>query len=526
MRVVGWAVDQPRLSRYGCCLSCKKNKIRKYTRLYATAGAPKSHIAVIGGGLAGLSTAIQLIDRGYKVSIYESRKVLGGKVASWMDKNGNHIEMGLHVFFGCYYELFGLMSKLGLLDNLLLKEHVHQYVNKGGDVAGLDFRWGSIGAPWNGIKAFLTTQQLNTVEKIRNAWVLATSPVVRGWIDYEGAMREIRALDKYSFAQWFLSRGGSAHSLERLWNPIAYALGFIDCHQISARCMLTIFLLFATRSEASVLRMLKGSPAQYLTHPMADYLQQKQGEIFLRKKVRQLIYQNVNGQFQVTGINVAEEAKGNAPGKKIDVDGVVIACDLRGTQRLLPQEFRKFPELDGIFRLDTVPVITVQLRFNGWVTELDQTKVTSRGMDNLLYSADADFSCFADLAITSPETYYKPGEGSLLQLVITPGDKYMHCSNEYIVETIKKQVMDLFPSSRNLKCIWSSVVKLGHSLYKEAPNCDVNRPQQETPISGLFLAGSYTSQDYIDSMEGAVKSGRLAAEVVSKKIPVHTNTGT
>ncbi|EME25787.1 zeta-carotene desaturase, partial [Galdieria sulphuraria] len=238
---------------------------------------------------------------------------------------------------------------------------------------------------------------------------------------------------------------------------------------------------------------------------MAAYLQQRNAEIFLRKKVRRLIYQTVQDKLQVIGMEIAEEARGNAPGKIIHADGVVVACDVRGIQRLLPQELRKFPELDGIFRLETVPVITVQLRFDGWVTELDRNKVAFRGIDNLLYSADADFSCFADLALTSPETYYKPGEGSLLQLVITPGDKYMRCNNE------------------NLKCVWSSVVKLGHSLYKEAPNCDVWRPKQETPISRLFLAGSYTSQDYIDSMEGAVKSGRLAAEVVSKRIPINRN---
>ncbi|EME29365.1 zeta-carotene desaturase [Galdieria sulphuraria] len=319
MMILGWSFYSPnKLPLRSGCLSChKKNKINKITMLQKT-----SHIAVVGGGLAGLSAAIHLIDKGYQVSIYESRKVLGGKVASWVDKNGNHIEMGLHVFFGCYYELFGLMSKLGMLDNLLLKEHVHQYVNKGGKISGLDFRWGSIGAPWNGIKAFLTTQQLDIVEKLRNAWVLATSPVVRGWIDYDGAMREIRALDKYSFAQWFLSHGGSTHSLERLWNPIAYALGFIDCHQISARCMLTIFLLFATRSEASVLRMLKGSPAEYLTHPMAAYLQQRNAEIFLRKKVRRLIYQTVQDKLQVIGMEIAKEARGNAPGKIIHADGV------------------------------------------------------------------------------------------------------------------------------------------------------------------------------------------------------------
>lgn len=52
---------------------------------------------------------------------------------------------------------------------------------------------------------------------------------------------DVRALDKMTFSEWFEGKGGSRGSIERLWDPIAYALGFIDCDNISARCMLTIF---------------------------------------------------------------------------------------------------------------------------------------------------------------------------------------------------------------------------------------------------------------------------------------------
>ena len=55
--------------------------------------------AIIGAGLAGMSTAVELSDRGYEVELFESRPFVGGKVSSWLDKDGNHIEMGLHVFF-------------------------------------------------------------------------------------------------------------------------------------------------------------------------------------------------------------------------------------------------------------------------------------------------------------------------------------------------------------------------------------------------------------------------------------------
>ena len=75
----------------------------------------------------------------------------------------------------------------------------------------------------------------------------------------------------------------------------------------------------------------------------------------------------------------------------------------------------------------------------------------------------------------------------------------------------------LFPSAKGLKCTWWNVVKLGKSLYKEAPGMDVYRPSQVTPIPNFFLAGSYTFQDYIDSMEGATKSGLLCSEEILKR---------
>merc|ERR1719488_98280 len=81
------------------------------------------------------------------------------------------------------------------------------------------------------------------------------------------------------------------------------------------------------------------------------------------------------------------------------------------------------------------------------------------------------------------------------------------------METLK-QVHKLFPSSRELKCTWWNVVKLGKSLYREAPGMDVNRPPQASPVPNFFLAGSYTFQDYIDSMEGATKSGMMAADEI------------
>ena len=177
------------------------------------AGAPKLKVAVFGAGLAGLSTAVELLDQGYQVDVYDQRPHVGGKVASWRDKDGNHIEMGLHVFFGCYFNLFRLMAKSGALENLLLKDHAHTFVNENGDVRLLDFRFSlgefKVGAPFHGLKAFFTTPQLSLQDKAQNALALGTSPVVRAVIDPEGGMADVRKLDGISFKDWFMSHGAS-----------------------------------------------------------------------------------------------------------------------------------------------------------------------------------------------------------------------------------------------------------------------------------------------------------------------------
>ncbi|MEH2413571.1 9,9'-di-cis-zeta-carotene desaturase [Nostoc sp.] len=475
-------------------------------------------VAIVGAGLAGLATAVDLADAGCEVEIFESRPFVGGKVGSWVDGDGNHLEMGLHVFFGCYYQLFDLMKKVGVLENLRLKEHTHTFINKGGRTGALDFRFFT-GAPFNGLKAFFTTSQLSLQDKLQNAIALGTSPIVRGLVDFNGAMKTIRNLDKISFADWFRSHGGSNGSIKRLWNPIAYALGFIDCENMSARCMLTIFQLFAVRTEASVLRMLKGSPDEYLHKPILEYLEVRGTKVYTRRQVREIQFTELDKQTHVTGIVVAQ---GDSV-ETITADAYVFACDVPGIQRILPHEWRKWSEFDNIYKLDAVPVATVQLRFDGWVTELNDEEQRKQlthaaGIDNLLYTADADFSCFADLALTSPADYYRPGQGSLLQLVLTPGDPFIAQSNEAIAQHVLKQVHELFPSSRELNMTWYSVVKLAQSLYREAPGMDAYRPNQKTPVDNFFLAGSYTQQDYIDSMEGATISGRRAAKVILESL--------
>ena len=498
----------------------------------------KLKIGIVGAGLAGMIAAMDLADAGHEVEIFELRPFVGGKVSSWLDKDGNHIEMGLHVFFGCYYNLFGIMMRTGSFDKLRLKEHTHTFINAGGSTGELDFRF-PIGAPVSGLQAFARTEQLGLGDKAANALRLGTSPIVRALVDFDGGMDMVRELDDITFTEWFTSFGGSRGSIDRMWDPIAYALGFVDCDHISARCMLTIFMLFAIRTEASILRMAEGSPNTYLHEPIVKYLEERGVKINLRTPCRELVHEvDANGvPTRVTGIKIkkssfdANNAVVQDDGEKEEssteeirtFDTVIAALDVPGIKKVMPESFKKHKMFEQIYNLDTVPIATVQVRFDGWVTEMndekrmmdisgDQSDGRGGGIDNLLYSADAEFSCFADLAVVSPGEYYKEGEGSLIQAVFD--ERAFGRSEEQLVADCISQLNTLFPSSKKLKCTWSNVVKLGQSLYREKPGQDKFRPKQATPIENFFLAGSYTYQDYLDSMEGATRSGLMVADEV------------
>jgi len=268
--------------------------------------------------------------------------------------------------------------------------------------------------------------------------------------------------------------------------------------------------------------MLEGSPQTYLHDPIVNYLEERGAKLHLRTPIRDLVHEvDAQGKpTRVTGIVAGADKEVR------EFDAVVAAVDVPGIKKMLPESFRKYPMFDNIYNLECVPIATVQLRFNGWVTEMnddkkmqdvsgDQSDGRAAGIDNLLYSADAEFSCFADMALTSPADYYKEGEGSLMQAVFD--ERAFSRSEEQIVADCIEQMHKLFPSSKKLECTWSSVVKLGQSLYREKPGQDKYRPTQSTPIPNFFLAGSYTYQDYLDSMEGATRSGLMVAdEIISR----------
>ncbi len=105
-----------------------------------------------------------------------------------------------------------------------------------------------------------------------------------------------------------------------------------------------------------------------------------------------------------------------------------------------------------------------------------------------------------------------------MSLVLAPAHQLMDLPNEVITGLVMKDIHDRFPLSRDARLLKSTIVKIPQSVYKAVPDVDKFRPDQTSPVKNFFLAGDYTYQRYLASMEGAALSGRQVAEKVHTRL--------
>ncbi|HEY8291702.1 MAG TPA: FAD-dependent oxidoreductase, partial [Thermomicrobiales bacterium] len=197
---------------------------------------------------------------------------------------------------------------------------------------------------------------------------------------------------------------------------------------------------------------------------------------------------------RVTGLELGS-------GEVVRGDWFMLALPVHKLNRLIPAQWRRDERyFAGLSQFEGVPVITVQLWFDRQVTHIN----------NILFCPDGRIPVYADLANTTPE--YAFGGKSRMEFCVAPARDLMDLPDDEIVRRTKANVDATFPDTGpQARIVKSTVVRIPQSVYWPKPGIDHLRPTQATPIANLFLAGGYTTQDFYDSMEGAVASGRLAA---------------
>ncbi|EXB87084.1 15-cis-phytoene desaturase [Morus notabilis] len=269
-----------------------------------------------------------------------------------------------------------------------------------------------------------------------------------------GGQPYVEAQDGLTVKEWMIKQGIPDRVTDEVFIAMSKALNFINPDELSMQCILIALNRFLQEKHGSKMAFLDGNPPERLCMPIVEHIQSLGGEVELNSRIQ-----------------------------KIDLndDGTV----------------KRF-------------LLTNGSAIEGDFHDLVAIKVVFNCRSPLL-------SVYADMSVTCKE-YYSPNQ-SMLELVFAPAEEWISCSDSEIIDATMKELAKLFPDEiaadqSKAKILKYHVVKTPRSVYKTVPDCEPCRPLQRSPIEGFYLAGDYTKQKYLASMEGAVLSGKFCAQSI------------
>ncbi len=461
-------------------------------------------VVIAGAGLAGLSCAKYLTDAGHTPIVLERSNVLGGKVAAWQDEDGDWYETGLHIFFGAYPNMLELFQELEIEDRLQWKEHsmIFNQPDNPGTYSRFDFP--DLPAPLNGVMAILGNNEMLTWPEKISFGIGLVPAMIRG-------QQYVEEMDKYSWSEWMKKQNIPERVEKEVFIAMSKALNFINPDEISATILLTALNRFLQEKNGSKMAFLDGSPTERLCQPLVDYITARGGEVLLNTPLKEILLtedHTVKG-FAIRGLNGALEGV-------LTADAYVSAMPVDPLKLMLPEPWKELDCFQKLAGLEGVPVINLHLWFDHKLTEID----------HLLFSRSPLLSVYADMSNTC-KAYANP-DRSMLELVLAPAKDWIGKSDEDIIAATMAELEKLFPNhfgtETSAKLLKYHIVKTPRSVYKATPGRQACRPDQRTPVANFYLAGDYTMQEYLGSMEGAVLSGKLTAQAISADQQQTTNT--
>jgi 15-cis-phytoene desaturase len=336
-------------------------------------------------------------------------------------------------------------------------------------------------------------------EKIRFGLGLIPA-IIRG-------QKYVEEMDSYSWTEWLQKQNIPTRVNQEVFVAMSKALNFIGPDEISATVLLTALNRFLQEKDGSKMAFLDGSPTERLCQPLIDYITQRGGEVRFRAPLKEILLNDdgtVRG-FLIRGLDGAKD-------EELTADAYVSAMPVDPLKLLLPSKWRSLPYFQKLDGLQGVPVINLHLWFDRKLTDID----------HLLFSRSSLLSVYADMSNTC-RGYADPDQ-SMLELVLAPAADWIGRPDEEIIDATMEELKKLFPQhfegENRAQLRKYHVVKTPRSVYKATPGRQQYRPSQRTPIANFYLAGDFTMQQYLASMEGAVLSGKLTAWAIAEDLPV------
>ncbi len=432
-------------------------------------------VVVVGGGLAGMAAAVALESRGVAVTLLEARRALGGRASSFEDgETGALLDNCQHVLLGCCTNLLDLYQRMGVGDNIRFERAVHFLDERGTlhNLAGTSW----LPAPLHLAPAMLGFGALSLRHR------LAINRAMLAMLRLGKAGRE--QLENVAFGEWLKQHKQPQRVVQRFYDPVLVGALNEQTNDASAKYAIQVFqdAMLANRDGYIV-----GLPAC----PLEDlYKHIPCKDVRCSTRVAEVIF----NAGLVQGVKLTD-------GSIIAADAVVLAANHHAVQRWVPDEIKSRDlRFAGLAAFESVPILGVHLWFDRPVMQLSHAALLEGPLQWL---------------------FRKDAVGSMLHGVISASRDWVDVPKPVAMEQFERQVRELFPSARDAKLLRGVIVIEKRATFSPKPGVDQLRPQQGPPPGGaanLFLAGDYTRTGWPATMEGAVRSGYLAAEALCESL--------
>jgi 15-cis-phytoene desaturase len=432
---------------------------------------------IIGAGLAGLTCAFELADQGLRPTVLESKPFVGGRTASWND-GGMAVESGLHRVLGVYRALPQLLSRAGVaIDSIVVWEDAFEIrVPDGGPRAV--FGAAPLHRPFRTAAGLLGNNQLiGPADKVRFGRF-----VTGGLTDY---FRRPLALDEQSVAEYARRHGVPERLLATLITAFTAGLFFLPPDRYSAYAFFGHLGPFLSRLLKFRVGGFAGGMTDVMAQPLADAVAKRGGTVRTQAGVSRLLLE----QDRVCGVELVS-------GECLAAETTVVATSLYAAQCLLKAHFNTHPALTSFFNLKSMPAVTMQCELHHPATPLDRTT----------FAPGTALATFSEQSRTT----FRHTRGRLSGILSDPRD-LIRWSDDKLLHLTECEAKRL---DLDLAITDYRVIRHPADFYSLEPGMERLRPKQRTPIQGLVLAGDYTKQPCLATMEGAVVSGLRAARVV------------
>ena len=433
----------------------------------------------MGGGLAGLSAAVHLVDNGLDVTLLELEEELGGRAMSWVDPDGDTMDNALHVFFPHYVNILGFFAKVGAADVIRWTDTL-TYLKDGGDAA--HFTPFDLPAPLHGM-SMVRFQHIDYKDLLRFG-----PAAMRALSMSEDA---VASYDRITVEDFLHRYGVSQHLIDNLLRAMVNGLTFLEPYEVSAKAAAYWIRNLTTTKDAVKVGFARGGLGEIYVRRAVEYIKERGGKVVSGVGVKSI------GLKGKAVLNVSP-----TKGRNMRADVFVSALPYGVLRRVLPEEVYRYQYFRNLWRFEEAPSLSAMVWFDRKVMELS----------NIATGIGTVFNWFADLTQVVPEAF--PQEGSVLELVITPCGHIMPLSDERILDMVLEDIRKLLPGARDAQVVKSRLVRERQGIFAQRPHMDRYRPVQRTPLDNLYLCGDYTMAGHSAGMEGAVVSGKLATSAI------------